>query len=80
LRAGLRCFGVLENHWNGDLLDSVETVVNFATTMTWKGKPPTVKLIETTYQTGVSLTQKAMEAKVKRLITLEKWFIDIYPT
>jgi len=48
--------------------------------MTWKGKPPTVKLIETTYQTGVSLTQKAMEAKVKRLITLEKWFIDIYPT
>jgi REP element-mobilizing transposase RayT len=24
------CWGVLENHWNGDLLDSVEAVVNFA--------------------------------------------------
>lgn len=78
-----RCFGVLENHWNGDLLDSIETVVNFAATMRWKGKPPTVSLIETNYQTGISLTNTAMEAieaKVKRLTTLEKWFIDIYPT
>ncbi len=27
-----RCWGILENHWNGDVLDSVETVVTFAQT------------------------------------------------
>lgn len=40
-----RCWGVLEKHWNGDLLDSIETVVNFAQTMTWKGKAPVVRLL-----------------------------------
>nr|WP_266889251.1 hypothetical protein [Trichormus azollae] len=24
------CFGWLEQHWNGSVLDSVETVLNFA--------------------------------------------------
>jgi transposase len=43
-----RCWGVLENHWNGDLLDTVETLVHFAQTMTWKGKHPTVELITKT--------------------------------
>jgi len=32
-----RCWGILENHWNGTLLNSVETVVGWAHTMTWKG-------------------------------------------
>ena len=32
------CWGVLENHWNGDILDAVETVLNFARSMTWNGK------------------------------------------
>jgi hypothetical protein len=31
-----RVWGVLENHWNGNLLDTVETALNFAQTMTWK--------------------------------------------
>ncbi len=31
-----RCWGILENHWNGDILDSVETTLNFAKTMTWR--------------------------------------------
>jgi transposase len=37
-----RCWGILETHWNGDMLDTVETVVQFAQTMTWKGKSPVV--------------------------------------
>lgn len=77
-----RCFGVLENHWNGNLLDTIDTVLNFARTMTWKGKPPTVKLLTKTYQAGVKLTQKAMaalEQKISRLPHLEKWFVDIAP-
>jgi len=40
-----RCWGRLEQHWNGDLLESVNTVLQFARPMTWKGKHPTVELI-----------------------------------
>ncbi len=32
-----RSWGVLENHWNGNLLDEISTVINLAQTMTWKG-------------------------------------------
>jgi transposase len=75
-----RCWGTLEHHWNGSLLDSVDAVVQFARTMTWKGSHPVVELITTTYQTGVKLTQKAMkavEAQLQRLPQLGKWFVDI---
>ena len=33
-----RVWGVLENHWNGELLDSVEKVLGFARTMTYNNK------------------------------------------
>jgi len=47
-----RCWGILEQHWNGALLDSVDAVIQYASTMTWKGKHPVVELVTTTYQTG----------------------------
>jgi transposase len=75
-----RCWGILETHWNGDVLDTVETVVKFAQTMTWKGKHPAVRLMTTTYHTGVRLSKQAMaevETHLKRLAGLEKWFVDI---
>jgi hypothetical protein len=50
-----RAWGVLENHWNGSLLDTVETVLNFAQTMTWNGQHPIIQLVEKTYHTGVNL-------------------------
>jgi hypothetical protein len=78
-----RCWGILENHWNGALLDSIETVLQFATTMTWKGKYPVVELVTTPYQTGVKLTKEAiqmMETQLQRLPGLDKWFVDIGPT
>lgn len=78
-----RCWGILENHWNGTLLDSIETVLAFTRTMTWHGVHPVVELVTTTYQTGVKLTKEAMdrvEAQLQRLPRLEKWFVDIaYP-
>jgi hypothetical protein len=77
-----RVWAVLEKHWNGSLLDSVETVVNFAETMTWHGQHPVVKLVEKTYHTGVKLTKKAMtklEERFERLPGLEKWFVCIAP-
>jgi hypothetical protein len=78
-----RCWGILETHWNGALLDSIEAVVQFAATMTWNGAHPVVELITTTYKTGVKLTKAAMqavEAQLTRLPGLEKWFVDISPT
>jgi transposase len=75
-----RCWGILENHWNGDILDTIETVVNFARTMTWKGNAPIVRLLTTIYHTGVRLTKQAMtevERHVERLSGLERWFLKI---
>jgi hypothetical protein len=78
-----RVWGVLENHWNGSMLDTVETALNFAQTMTWNTKHPVVvKSMEKTYQTGVRLTQKEMkelEKRFERLPGLEKWFVQIEP-
>ncbi len=77
-----RCWGILENHWNGALLDSIETVLQFATTMTWKGRHPSVELVTTAYQTGVKLSKEAMarvETQLTRADALGKWFIDIVP-
>jgi transposase len=75
-----RCWGVLEMHWNGSLLDSIEAAVGFAGSMTWKGKPPEVGVVETTYAKGVRLKpaeMKALESQVVRLPSLEKWFVEI---
>jgi transposase len=75
-----RCWGILEQHWNGSLLDSVDAVIKSASTMTWKGNHPVVKLVTSIYQTGVKLTKNAMDAvetHLQRLPSLEKWFVDI---
>jgi len=77
-----RCWGILENHWNGALLDSIETVLQFASTMTWKGTHRVVELVSTACQTGVKLSKEAMEvveSHLTRAATLGKWFIDIVP-
>lgn len=77
-----RVWGVLEQHWNGSLLDSVETVLGFARTMKWKGMQAVVKLVERSYQTGVRLSTKAMarlEERLERLAGLERWFVRIVP-
>jgi len=75
-----RCWGALEGHWNGSLLDSVDAVIQYASSMTWKGSRPVVELVTTAYQTGVKLTKEAMDAletQLERLPHLGKWFVDI---
>ena len=75
-----RCWGALEKHWNGSLLDTVNTVVEFAKTMTWKGAHPAVTLVTKTYAAGVKVTKRAMKAvkaRLQRRDGLEPWFVDI---
>ena len=78
-----RCWGILEHHWNGSILDTVDTVLQFTTSMTWCGLHPVVELVTTVYATGVTLTKEAMdliEAQIDRLPGLDKWFVDITPS
>jgi Rhodopirellula transposase DDE domain len=77
-----RCWGILEQHWNGTLLNSIETVVEWAGTMTWKGTRPIVKLIETTYDNGVRIAKDAFEAiesRLQRHDKLPKYDVLIQP-
>lgn len=77
-----RVWGFLEQHWNGSLLDSVETILNLASSFSFKDVEPVVRLVSTVYQTGVKLSQKQMrllEKRCQRLEGLEKWFVLIKP-
>ena len=77
-----RTWAILEHHWNGAILDEVQTALHFAQTMTWKGKHPKVTLIPTHYPTGVKLTRQEMaeiESQIQRLPHLPNWFVDIFP-
>lgn len=77
-----RVWGILEQHINGDLMDSTETVIKFCKSMTWKQKNPKVELIEKEYFTGVKLSAKqmnAIELVIDRKKNIEKWLIVIKP-
>ena len=77
-----RCWGTLEQHWNGTQLVDTETMLEWAKSMTWKGLHPVVKLSRTIYRKGISLSKKAMreiEARLERNPLLPKWDILIRP-
>jgi transposase len=50
-----RCWGILEQHWNGALLSHVDTMLAWAQSMTWKGIKPIVHLSQKVYQKAISL-------------------------
>jgi transposase len=75
-----RTFGWLEHHWNGELLDSEDAVLNFASSLAFKGNRPVVELVTQDYPTGVKLSPLEMaelEQQFHRLPGLEKWFVEI---
>lgn len=75
-----RCWGVLEQHWNGSLLSSIETALRWAASMTWRGLPPIVHRIAGLYHRGVRLTRSAFRpiaARLNRSRNLPKWSVVI---
>ena len=77
-----RVWGFLEQHWNGSLLDSVETILNFARTLSFRQVKPAVQFVSKPYYAGAKLTQKEMrhlEQRFQRLRGLRKWFVLISP-
>lgn len=77
-----RCWGILETHWNGTILDSVDKTVKWTETMTWKGLHPAVHLLDKVYKKGMKLTPKMMkiyEERLTRSETVPKWDVIIEP-
>lgn len=77
-----RCWGILEQHWNGALLHDADTMLAWARSMTWKGLHPVVHLSHKVYEKGISLCKSAMAQVEHRLLrhpSLPKWDILIHP-
>ena len=77
-----RVWGVLENHWRGEIIDSVDKALGLARSMTYRGLKPTVRKVTKVYQKGISVAKSAMryiEARLERTEGLEHWFIKIVP-
>ena len=77
-----RCWGILENHWNGALLNTIQTALQWAQTMTWRGVTPFVHLLDRVYETGVRLTPRLFRpiaARLQRSVSLPKWSLVIQP-
>ena len=75
-----RCWWILESHWNGALLDTIESALHWAGTMTWRGVKPLIQEITTTYERGVKLTQSAFRtiaSQFQRDPQLPKWNLVI---
>ena len=75
-----RLWAVLERHWNGSLLDTLDTILNFARSMSYKERTPNVVWVKRVYHTGRKLSQQAMtllERRFRRLPGLRKWFVHI---
>lgn len=69
------CWGVLENFWNGAILDSIQTALQWASNMTWGGVRPVVELVNKAYEKGVTVCRRAMK-------DLQEWITrsELLPT
>jgi transposase len=78
-----RCWAALENYWNGTILNSVETAVEWAAHMTWKAMSPMIYLVEGIYEKGIKVLAEDLESYLpfwQRSEDLPKWDITIVPT
>lgn len=77
-----RCWGILEQHWNGAQLVDLKTMLRWAESMTWKGLHPIVDVTHRVYQKGITLSKNAMkqvEQSLQRNPKLPQWDILIRP-
>ena len=77
-----RVWGVLEKHWMGELLQSIDKVLGLARTMTFRAVAPMVELVTKTYEKAVKVAAGDMatiNARIDRLTGLQSWFITILP-
>lgn len=78
-----RCWATLEQFWNGAILDSVETTLEWASRMMWKGLEPVIYQLSGTYEKGITVDPQTLaEFRVDWHPSedLPKWAITIQPT
>jgi Rhodopirellula transposase DDE domain len=77
-----RLWGLLENYWRGELLDSEMAVQGCAAKMSYHGVHPQTRRCMEKYAKGVKLTKaerKRLEQHLQRQPGVEKWAIEIAP-
>ena len=62
-----RVWGILENHWRGEILHTVEKTLGLASSMTYNMINPEVELIGGEYSTGVKVNKKSMRLYEERI-------------
>jgi hypothetical protein len=77
-----RWWGILENYWRGELLDSEAAVLGYAGNVSYHGQRPRIHRNGKRYPIGVKRTaaqKRRLEERLKRTPGLEKWAIEIAP-
>lgn len=77
-----RSWGILEQHWGGELLDSIEKTLGLARSMTYRQMHPIVRLVRKVYKKGVRVgksTMRKIEEAIQRDPKLPLWSITIPP-
>ena len=77
-----RCWAALELFWNGAILDSVETTLEWLRHMSWKGFEPVVYHLKGCYEKGIKVgADELAEFRVDwhPAQDLPKWAITIHP-
>lgn len=77
-----RCWAALEKYWNGAILDSIATAIEWAANMTWKGINPIVHLVNQTYEKKIKVTPDDLQQYKDFWFPSEilpKWDITIIP-
>lgn len=75
-------FWVLERYWNGEILDSVDAVLKYASNMKLNGNSPNVKLIDKEYHLWVKLTKKELKPFRSSFLqpgSLSAWNVLVMP-
>ena len=73
----------LENYWNGAILNSIQSALNWTSNMTWKGKHPIVHLIDNIYPKGITVPSSELQSFEQiwnPSFTLPKWDVSIIPS
>ncbi|MCU7893542.1 MAG: hypothetical protein KZQ66_19325 [Candidatus Thiodiazotropha sp. (ex Lucinoma aequizonata)] len=60
-----RLWGLLENHWQGEILDSIDKALGLARSMTYRGIKPTVRKVTKSYRKGNYSAHSAMADQIR---------------
>ena len=63
-----RCWGILEQHWNGAKLFDAQTMLAWAQSMTWKGLHPVIQVNQNIYEKHTALLGLMVHPEMPRFL------------